>query len=249
MTHVHDMFIDRSEAGRLLAPKVLDAVAALYGSSNVVVLALPRGGVPIGAEIASLLACPLSLFFAKKVTSPRYPELALGAVTPTGEEYLNLPLAKELNISQAQLSTLVAEVREKLKSIPLRYEAIDTLPRLPGMTAVLCDDGAATGATMTVAIEAALAMKPKALVVALPVASQEAIQAIKEGTSLNPQIPTHVICLKTPKAFDAVGEFYNSFPQLTDADVIKILAEAKQASAYSLASRQPSLGSNLPNLA
>jgi putative phosphoribosyl transferase len=220
---------------------VTDTLAEYGGLEESVVLALPRGGVPIGREIAGLLAAPLGVFFAKKITSPISPELALGAVTHSGESYTNDNLVQALGISPSTLIELKDSAKDRLEHSALTYQSEDLPQRFSGLSVVVCDDGAATGATMAVAIQAILAMAPKRLVVALPVASEEAHQVISHALAAAPPRTAYLICPLIPADFSAVGQWYQTFPQLSDQDVLDILHEAKASTPRPMQSVHPSL--------
>ncbi len=227
MLQLHRPYASRTAAGREIAPAVVDALATLSGLKDAVVLALPRGGVPIASEVASLLAAPLGIFCVKKITLPANPELAIGAVAESGETFTNTSLAKAFAVSPEKMTELADEVRARLRQSRLNYQTEALPPRLNGLAVVLCDDGAATGATMAAAVHAVLAMAPRCLVVALPVASAQAYDEIKTALSTSHSARTAIVCPLIPSNFSAVGEWYEEFPQLTNEEVITVLDTAR----------------------
>ncbi|WP_460775722.1 phosphoribosyltransferase [Microbacterium sp. GXF7504] len=206
-------FTDRTAAGRALA-EALEP----YAGRDLVVLALPRGGVPVAAEVASALDAPLDVLVVRKVGAPSRPELAMGAiamVAGTIETYRDDDLVARLGGGQAFDDVAARELAE-LRRRDARYRAGRDPSTIRGATVLLVDDGFATGATMRVAVAAARTLRPERVVVAAPVGSQEACEALRH-------VADEVVCLATPERFRAVGEWYDTFPQTTDGEVTRLL--------------------------
>lgn len=214
------MFQDRTSAGRALA-----GVLARRDYPDPIVLALPRGGVPVGAEVARRLACPLDLLLVRKLGVPRQPELAAAAVVMDGPRPVivrNQDVIAFAGLTDADIDRLA---RIEIAEIERRHRAyIGKGPPLSveGRTAILVDDGIATGASMKAAISCLRRNEPDRIVVAVPVAPQEAIRDL-EGMA------DEVVCLETPSPFTAIGLHYLDFSQLADQEVIEALAGAAGA--------------------
>ncbi|CAH2601079.1 Phosphoribosyltransferase [Rhodovastum atsumiense] len=212
------LFEDRTEAGRLLAGRLLD-----LKPDRPVVLALPRGGVPVGYEIARALDAPLDLVLVRKIGVPFQPELALGAVAEgeRPEQVVDAGLQALLHIDAAELAGLRARELAEMERRRCAYLAGRVQADLLGRPAIVVDDGIATGATMRVALRAVRRRRPARLVLAVPVAPAATIAELREEADL-------VVCLATPGDFRSVGQFYRHFPQLRDEEVIAILDEARR---------------------
>lgn len=191
-----------------------------YGSrENVVVLALPRGGVPVGYEVAGALRSPLDVLIIRKIGCPGNPELAAGAVSETGVEVYNEDVLAMYRIPREYLVTEVKRQREEIARRAVRYRSGKGLIALTGKIVILVDDGVATGATMNASI-ATLREEPlQKLVVALPVAPPSTAEEIRRTVD-------EWICVQTPERFGAVGNFYADFSQVSDEEVIRLLREA-----------------------
>jgi len=212
------LFHDRSDAGRQLA----DALSR-YRSKNCLVLALPRGGVPVAREVAKALRAPLELILVRKIGAPHHPELAIGAIVDGSKPVVvrNDDIIRELGVRedafQAIASRELAEIERRRN-----YYLMGRTPVSPaGRTAIVIDDGIATGATVRAALKATRERGPSQLVLAVPVASSEAIESLKHEAD-------DVVCLATPEPFGAVGRFYDDFGQLTDQEVRSALKEATE---------------------
>ena len=209
-------FSDRLAAGRALAGR-------LRGRSDLhdaIVLALPRGGVPIGFEIASALLLPLDLFVVRKLGLPGEEELALGAVATGGFQVLNRPLIEHLRIPPAVLKEVEAREERVLADRERLYRGDRAAPEVHGRVVVLVDDGLATGASMLVAIAAVRAQKPEKIIVAVPVAAPGTGAEIRESVD-------DLICLRTPHPFGSVGMWYQRFGQVSDDEVRNLLERAR----------------------
>ena len=201
-------FLDRREAGRLLAEGLL----AYAGRPDVIVLALPRGGVPIGYEVARTLQAPLDVFLVRKLGIPGHPELAMGAIASGGVRVLNRDVIEPLRIPEH----VIAETeRRELREIERReaaYRGQRPRPAVAGQYVILVDDGVATGATMRAGIAALRQAKPSRIVVAVPVAPPDTVELLQREAD-------EVVCLAMPEPFRAIGCWYVEFPQLTDDEV------------------------------
>jgi len=228
------VFRDRSDAGRALA----DALAHHAHRPDVVVLALPRGGVPVASEVALALGAPLDVFLVRKLGSPGNPELAMGAIASGGVRVLEPRVIDALGISGAQIDavsrTEIAELERRERAYRGERPAIP----LAGKTVILIDDGLATGATMRAAVRAVKNARPARVVVAVPIGAPEACAEIRGDAD-------EVICAVTPRAFRAVGLWYEDFSQTTDEEVQHLLAahrgEEPWESSAPIRSSTPSL--------
>jgi predicted phosphoribosyltransferase len=211
---VRPAFRDRADAGRQLAERL-----AAENLVAPVVLGLPRGGLPVAREIAKVLAAPLGLVLVRKIGAPRQPELALGAVVngAAPETVWNADLLSAFGLTEADMEPArqaqLAEVARRRAA----YGSGDAPEDLKGRTAIVVDDGVATGATMRAAIRALRRRGPAAIVIAVPVASPETLVLLAEEAD-------RAICLETPSDFYAVGAAYRDFSQVEDAEVTAILA-------------------------
>ena len=207
------LFRDRRDAGRLLAEKL----AAYANRPDALVLALPRGGVPVAYEVARALGAPLDVFVVRKLGVPGYEELAMGAVATGGVRVLNDQLVERLGIPEQMIDAVAARELQELARRERRYRGGRPPPYVRGRTVILVDDGLATGATMHAAIEALRQQKPTRIVVAVPTASPETCEEMKTKAD-------DVICAITPEPFQAVGRWYQDFSQTTDEEVEALLS-------------------------
>jgi putative phosphoribosyl transferase len=206
-------FEDRTEAGRRLA-KALSS----YKTQHPVILALPRGGVPVAAEVAAAFDAPLDLVIVRKIGVPMQPELAMGAVVD-GAAPIIVRNEDVIRFSGVSASEFDAECKTQLAEIERRrqrYLGERARADVGGQIAIVVDDGIATGATMKAALQAVRKRKPKQLVLAVPVAPPETVRDLR-------QLVDDLLCLETPELFGAIGYFYRDFRQLEDEDVIAIL--------------------------
>lgn len=210
------MFKDRAEAGRLLAGEI--ATLSLH---DPVVLALPRGGVPVADPIADILNAPLDLVIVRKVGAPANPELAVAAIIDGNppDVVLNREIVEAYDLSEEELDALVKRERPELERRAAAYRGRRKAASVTDKTAILVDDGAATGTTMRVAIRAMRRRSPRAIVVALPVAPVETVQELRLEADL-------VVCLSEPAQFRALSLHYRDFHQLTDDEVTQTLHAA-----------------------
>jgi putative phosphoribosyl transferase len=207
-------FHDRREAGQLFARHL----APYKDRDDVIVLALPRGGVPVGYEIARHLKAPLDVFLVRKLGVPWQPELAMGAIAGTGTEVLNGDVVTAYNIPLHVIHAVAERERCELQRRLQNYRGARPLPDLCNRVVILVDDGLATGSTMRAAIKAVRQERPREIVVAVPVAALDACREFQKEVD-------HVVCLHTPPAFAAVGAWYDDFSQTTDAEVRELLSD------------------------
>jgi predicted phosphoribosyltransferase len=205
-------FRDRADGGRQLAER-LNAYA---GRDDVIVLALPRGGVPVGFEVARELQARLDVFLVRKLGVPGHPELAMGAIASGGVRVLSEDLIDELAIPRAIVENVAAREQLELERRDRAYRGERPLPTLRDRTVILVDDGLATGATMEAAVRAARMHAPARIVVAVPVGAAETCANLRRTAD-------EVVCVATPEPFRAVGLWYDRFDQTTDEEVIELL--------------------------
>jgi len=211
-------FQNRTEAGRLLAAKIY----AYADRPDVVVLALPRGGVPVAYEVARALHAPLDVFVVRKLGVPGHEELAMGAIASGGTRVINREVVRAAGVSVEELEHVEAEERRELDRRELAYRDRRPVPKLAGKTVILVDDGLATGATMWAAVVALRQLNPARIVVAVPAASPETCAAFE------PEVD-EIVCAITPEPFGGVGRWYEDFGQTSDAEVRDLLRKAAQA--------------------
>lgn len=205
-------FADRRDAGVVLA----DALAAYRDAADLLVLALPRGGVPVAWEVAAALRAPLDVFVVRKLGAPRWEELAVGAIASGGLVVLNEDVVRSLRISDDQLQQVIDKEAAEVVRREQAYRGGRAPVELAGKTVVLVDDGIATGASMRAAVRAVRAARPAKIVVAVPVAPPSACRQVAE-------VADDVVCVWTPPSFMAVGEYYCDFRQTSDDEVRKLL--------------------------
>lgn len=210
-------FADRRQAGQELAAALADR-ASVRGSDPVV-LALPRGGVPVAYEIARKLDAPLAAFVVRKLGVPGYRELAMGAIASGGVRVLNDAVVKDLGIPEQAIERIAEEEGRELERRERLYNGAHPMPNLAGRVVVIVDDGLATGSTMRAAVEALRQHKPARIVVAVPVAAAETCLKLRDEAD-------DVLCLRTPEPFRAVGLWYRIFEQTTDDEVQALLVAA-----------------------
>ncbi|HKF65016.1 MAG TPA: phosphoribosyltransferase [Vicinamibacterales bacterium] len=209
-------FLDRADAGRQLAKTL---TAAYGGRSDIVVLGLPRGGVPVAFEVARELGAPLDVFLVRKLGVPGHPELAMGAIAEGGVEVLNDELIRDLGIPQKMVQEVAVRERMELDRRDTLYRGGRRLPAVRGRIVILVDDGLATGSTMQAAVTALRRLEPARIVVAAPVGAHETCDRL--GHFAN-----EVVCLIAPQQFQAVGLWYDVFTQTTDDEVKQLLGSA-----------------------
>jgi putative phosphoribosyl transferase len=207
-------FRNRSEAGHVLA----GALSRYAGRDDVVVLALPRGGVPVAYEVAKELDAPLDVFVVRKLGVPGHEELAMGAIASGGVLVLDDRVLRWLGISEEQIQDTLARELEELRRREAAYREGRPQPNLEGKTVILVDDGLATGATMQAAAHAVRRHRPARIVIAVPVASATTCEQLRDEAD-------EVVCAITPAPFNAVGDWYEDFSQTNDEEVRALLAQ------------------------
>jgi len=209
------LFEDRTDAGRRLA----QALGAYAGRSDLIVLALPRGGVPVAYEVARALKAPLDLLIVRKLGTPGNPELAMGAIASGGASVLNRDVVSMYRISDETIEQAAATERRELERRERLYRGDRPYPKLENRCIIVVDDGIATGATMRAGLAALRQQNPACIVVAVPLAPLDTVERLRAEVD-------EVICLTTPEPFFAVGQGYRDFSQTTDDEVREILAQS-----------------------
>lgn len=212
-------YSDRAEAGRALAARL----GEYAGRDDVTVLGLPRGGLPVAAEVARALRAPLDVWCVRKLGVPGHEEMAMGAIASGGERVVDRATLAMVGVSEAAVDRVVGDEAFELARRERLYRGARGTPVLRRRTAILVDDGLATGATMCAAVRAVKRAGAARVVVAVPVASAEACARIAREADA-------CLCLATPEPFFAVGAWYDDFPQLTDAEVLATLGAGSAAS-------------------
>ena len=208
-------FRNRSEAGRFLA----GALDRYKDQRDVLVLALPRGGVPVAYEVAAALNAPLDVFIVRKLGVPGHEELAMGAIATGGIRVLNRSIVQHLNIPQSVIDTVAAREEEELRRRELLYRGGKASPDITNRTVILVDDGLATGSTMKAAVAALRRQSAARIIVAVPTAPAETCDELQREAD-------EVICAVTPEPFYAVGQWYENFEQTSDAEVTELIRQA-----------------------
>ena len=206
------MFKNRIDAGTQLAEKLLE-----FKSQNVVVLAIPRGGLPLGAIVAKALNAPLDVALTKKIGHPYNKEYAIGAVSLE-----NIILSDAISVTKGYIEEETARLRKKLKERHNQYYKKGVSQDLKDKIVIIVDDGIATGNTILVTIELVKMQNPNKIVVAIPVAPPSTVRKLEASSEVD-----EVICLETPYNFHAVGQFYQEFYQVSDQEAIQLLEESK----------------------
>jgi len=217
------IFHDRADAGRALA-KQLDGYA---GRDDVVVLALPRGGVPVGYHVAEALGAPLDIFVVRKLGTPGHRELAMGAIASGGVRVLNDDVVRWLNIRPEQIESVAREEEQELIRREAAYKAGRPPVSLKDRVVILVDDGLATGSTMKAAVQAVKQHGPSRVIVAVPVGAPETCRDLREYAD-------DVVCASMPERFSAVGQWYERFDQTSDDEVRELLTRAAERSEPSM---------------
>ncbi len=210
---VHLPFADRLEAGRLLARELSN-----LAHEDATVIGLARGGVPVAFAVADRLNLPLDVMIARKLGVPWQPELAMGAITGTAR-ILNKNMVRQLGISDEEVENAIEQEQEEMHRREAAYRAGKPAADLRGRTAILVDDGLATGSTMVAAVHHVRGLNPAKVIVAVPVGSADAVARLREEAD-------GVVCLAAPPFFQAVGEWYRDFEQVGDKEVQALLVRS-----------------------
>jgi predicted phosphoribosyltransferase len=210
------VFADRAEAGRELADAVSRRLGDAAPGERRLVLALPRGGVPVAVPVAAALDAPMDVLVVRKLGAPGHEELAMGAIATGDVEFLNERLVRQLGVDRATIARIVGRERAELERRERAFRGGRRPPDLAGATLVVVDDGVATGATMKAALDAVRAAGATRVVVAIPLAPSDTLAELRERAD-------EVICLATPTPFWAVGQGYRHFPQVSDEEVRTLL--------------------------
>jgi putative phosphoribosyl transferase len=211
-------FANRIEAGRLLAEKL----AAYSNRPDVVVLALPRGGVPVAFEVAYALNAPLDVFLVRKLGIPGHEELAMGAIAPGNTRVLNNEIVDQLGIPDELIDQVAAREQRELECRAKLYRGSSTPVAITNRTVIVVDDGLATGSTMRAATNALRKMRPARIIVAVPVAARDTCESFKDDVDLT------CVCVMSPESFQAVGLWYRDFSQTSDEEVCYLLKHARE---------------------
>jgi predicted phosphoribosyltransferase len=211
-------FRDRDDAGRKLGR----ALAATLGRpDDLLVLGLPRGGVPVAARVAEALGAPLDVFIVRKLGVPGHEELAMGAIATGGVRVINRDVLDSLPVPQKTIDAVAAREQRELERREREYRGARPPLDVRGKTVIVVDDGLATGSTMRAAVSALRKMDPKAVIVAVPVAARSTCDHFRREGEID-----DIVCLFTPEPFEAVGLWYEDFAQTTDAEVHELLGTA-----------------------
>ena len=214
-------FVDRRDAGEKLADKLKD----YENRPDVLVLALPRGGVPVAYEVATALGAPLDVFLVRKLGVPGYEELAMGAIATGGVSVLNEDVTMSIGLSDSAIKEVRDREQKELERREQLYRGTRSPLDVHGRTVILIDDGLATGSSMRAAIAALRKMSPAKIVVAVPVAAPETCEIIRNEVD-------EIVCALTPEPFLAVGAWYSDFSQTTDDEVRELLERAAPSTPY-----------------
>jgi putative phosphoribosyl transferase len=209
-------FVDRIDAGRQLAARLRDYA----NRADVIVLALPRGGVPVAYEVAAALNAPLDVLNVRKLGMPDQPELAIGAIATGGVRVLNQSLIDETGVTPQEIEEVAAAEERELQRREWAYREGRLAPELTGRTVILVDDGLATGSTMAAAIEAVRARGAAGIVVAVPVGPADTCAELRRKAD-------RVVCVRSPEPFIAIGLWYQEFAQLRDEQVRQLVEAAR----------------------
>ncbi|MDQ4076563.1 MAG: phosphoribosyltransferase [Chloroflexota bacterium] len=211
------LFQDRIDAGKKLATELEEYA----NRDDVMVLALPRGGVPVAFQVAKALNAPLGLFLVRKLGVPGHEEYAMGAIASGGVRVLNEEVVEQLRIPQEAVERVVAREQQELERREHTYRGNEAPPDVNGRTVILVDDGLATGATMRAAVTALRQQNPKQVVVAVPTASPETCDEFRDEVD-------DIVCAVTPRPFFGVGQWYVNFSQTRDEEVQDLLERAEK---------------------
>jgi len=210
-------FRDRRDAGRQLASNL----GTYKNKDDVIVLALPRGGVPVAYEVSKELGAPLDVFVVRKLGVPGHEELAMGAIASGGVLVVNESIVRSLGISRTIIDRVAAREQEELAAREREYRGGHSMPDVRGRTVILVDDGLATGSTMRAAITAVRKQHPACVIVAVPVAAPTTCDELSREVD-------QILCLETPEPFYAVGSWYENFSQTSTEEIRELLEQARE---------------------
>lgn len=210
-------FRDRLDAGRQLASRL----AEYADRTDVLVLGLPRGGVPVAFEVARALSAPLDVFVVRKLGLPHHEELAMGAIAMGGARVLDRALIAQVGVSDAEIEQVTRREEIELERRQKQYRGDRPLPDIAGRTVILVDDGLATGSSMRVAVAALREEHPRKIVVAVPIAPEETCEMLRGAAD-------EVVCALTPEPFYAVGLWYRDFSQTSDEEVHDLIERSRE---------------------
>jgi predicted phosphoribosyltransferase len=210
------LFPDRVDAGRRLASELVRRLPGIR-DEDPIVLAIPRGGLPVGYEVARAIEAPLDLFIARKLGAPGHEELGIGAVAPGGTRVLDAEAIRMLDVSDAYIEEVTRKEQAELERRLRRFRGDRPAPRIEGRAVILVDDGLATGVTALASLTALRLQRPRRLVFAAPVCSVEGAQAVARQAD-------DIVCVAMPERFFGVGAWYHDFTQTTDEEVVELLA-------------------------
>jgi len=214
-----NIFRDREDAGRQLAA----GLQREHLSGDIVVLGLPRGGVPVAYQVAEALSAPLDVLIVRKLGAPFNRELAVGAIASGGVAIYNTRLLAQLGLSEADVEPIRLREQAELERRTREYRGDSPFPDVRDKTVILVDDGIATGATMEAAVEAVRSLEPASVIVAVPTAARDSVIRIE-------RVADRVVALSTPEPYMAVGAWFESFPQVPDQEVVTLLRQARELS-------------------
>lgn len=218
-------FKNRSEAGHFLAQKLKEYT----NDPNVVVLALPRGGVPVAFEVAETLKAPLDIFVVRKLGVPGFDELAMGAIASGDIRVLNSRVLDYLDITDEMVERVAAREKRELQRREQLYRGTRAMIDVRGRTVIIVDDGMATGSTMRAAVRALKQQKPEKIIVAVPVGARDTCELFTK------EVDTMCVCAITPEPFDGVGLWYRDFEQTSDEEVRQLLARVAESQSQQVA--------------
>ncbi len=209
-------FKNRREAGRKLG----ELLRNLTVRDERVVLALPRGGVPVASEAAEILEAPLDVFLVRKLGVPGQEELAMGSIAQDDVRFINEDIVQSLDIPQKVIDKVAAGEKVELERRLRKYRGSRETPNVSGKTVLLIDDGLATGASMLAAVRAVRKLEPKKIISAVPVAAESTCHKLESEAD-------KVVCMYTPQPFNSVGQWYEEFPQVSDDEVCELMQEKR----------------------
>lgn len=216
------MFADRMDAGQKLAASLWEIIDPECAGGESVVLALPRGGVPVAYQVAKALGSPLDVFVVRKLGAPRQPELAMGAIASGGVRVINEEIVRALHVTPEQLADTAERETRELERREHAYRGDRAPLDVKGKCVLLVDDGVATGYSMRAAVAALRQREPRKIIIATPVAAQDTCRDLKQHADA-------VVCLMTPYDFAAVGQWYRQFEQTSDEEVRLLLERSAEA--------------------